>query len=80
MYPFVNGLLEDGLQRPNHVAGASQNNKQLFMVTCAVIWIKCCVVSLLHRIWITLNCMGKFPNIDGCGRCPLTCSDILYSC
>jgi len=47
---------------------------------CAVIWIKRYVVSLLHEIWITLNCMGKFANIDDCGGCLLTCSSILYSC
>jgi len=50
------------------------------MVTYAVIWIKCCVISPLHRTWITLNCMGKFANIYDCGACLLTCSSILYSC
>jgi len=50
------------------------------MVICTVIWIEYCVVSLLHRIRITLNCMGKFPNIDDCGGCPFTRSNTLYSC
>lgn len=25
------------------------------VIDCAVCWIKCCIVSLLHGIWITLN-------------------------
>jgi len=32
---------EDCLQRPKHVAGASQSNKKFFMVSCAIDWIKC---------------------------------------
>jgi hypothetical protein len=31
MYSFVNNLPEYGLQEPKHVAGASQNNKYLWL-------------------------------------------------
>ena len=53
MHSFINDFPEDGLYRPKHVEGASQNNKLLIMVTCAYCWIKCYVVNLLHGIWFT---------------------------
>ena len=37
------------------MVAASTNTKYLFMVTCEVIWIKYCIVNLLHGMWIALN-------------------------
>jgi len=44
---------------------ASQNFKVLFVATCKVSWITCCIVSLLGGMWVKLNLMnlkklGKF--------------------
>jgi len=55
MYSFVNDFPEADLQGPKQGKRASQNNKWLFEVTCAISWIKYCVIKLLHGIWITLN-------------------------
>ena len=33
---------EDCLQGPKHIGGASKSNKNFFMITCAVGWIKYC--------------------------------------
>jgi len=55
MYSFVNDFPEDNLQGPKQGRGASQNNEWLFIVTCAIGWIKYCIINLLHGIWITLN-------------------------
>jgi hypothetical protein len=55
MYSFVNDFPEDDLQGPKQGRGASQNNKWLLIVTCAIGWIKYCIINLLHGIWITLN-------------------------
>jgi hypothetical protein len=55
MHSFVNDFPEDDLLGPKQGKGASQNSKWLFIVTCAVSWIKYYIINLLHGIWITLN-------------------------
>ena len=41
-------LREDGRFEPEHVAVMLRSNKQLFIITCAVIWNIYSAVSLLH--------------------------------
>jgi hypothetical protein len=45
LYSSVNDLPEDGLWRSKHV-GATENNKWLLMVTCAMCWIKYCITEI----------------------------------
>jgi len=55
MYSFVNDFCEDDLQGPKQGRAAPQNNKWLFIVACAISWIKYCIIKLLHGICKTLN-------------------------
>jgi len=51
MYSFVSDLPDYRLWGLKYVGGTSQNYRWLFVVTCAVGWIKYCMVYLLHRMW-----------------------------
>jgi hypothetical protein len=55
LYFFVYYRTDDDIVEAETCKGDIISDKWVFIIDCAICWIKSCIFSLLHGIWIPLN-------------------------